>query len=272
MSSNFSQNDQLKVRGCAFQGNEAKKMGGAIGINRTRMNGYVVEISDCEFSNNKAGSAGGAIYVQLSSGDHQKKLATFDFNNCHFNNNRAGGMGGAFCQITEPLTGAATTLSHCSFSKNQVSASEGNLRTDWLQNRERIAAAGGAVAAVFQNEPDSLTTFRLYDCQFEENASAGVGGACYVESAQPDRVPVQFFDAVFNKNTAPEGSAIYHNALSKPLKLTGSNLPEGGVGQVAGATQRVFWEKALPKTPAEKPKGKWITDEKGNRIFTTFGN
>ncbi|MBL7796051.1 MAG: response regulator [Saprospiraceae bacterium] len=269
--SNFSQNDRLTIKNCTFENNRAKN-GGAVHVFRLRRAGFIIEMTDCRFNNNHATDHGGAVSIQLNAADHIKKQSVVDIKNCLFAGNRSGGLGGAICQLSDPLTGVATNLQHCTFTGNKALSGGTIARTDWINSGQTIKAAGGAIAALFLNEPDSLTTFWVTQCRFADNETDGAGGAFYMESDQTDPVPVSFYDVIFDANKAKTGDAIYLNSMHKPLILNGCLLKENNKTQIEGAVGLVHLiDQPFPEIRLNEP-GRWVTDENGNRIFHTFGN
>ncbi|MEM7143494.1 MAG: choice-of-anchor Q domain-containing protein [Verrucomicrobiota bacterium] len=179
------------INNCLFDNNTAAANGGGGAI---RHEGEGLDLIGCNFSNNRAtrrSGDGGAIRTN--------DALFFNLWGCSFNGNSAGDKGGAiFNQGTSGLMGA------CTF-------------------RENAAASGGALASV-----DSL--FDVDKCLFEGNtASVGDGGAIHFDNIGPS----EMYNCAFQGNRAASlGGAVYNEDSAL---FTVNCSFQGNAAQIAGA-------------------------------------
>jgi len=222
--------DNGQMTNCNFRGNQSSNSGGAIYYQNST---FVYQ--DCNFNGNACGTdnRGGAIYNTDSGAS---------FFNCDFTNNIATRTGGAihnrsddsisvvidncsFINNESRWGGAMTnydsttqiTISNCTFEQNEATTSGGALSNgfkarvsisdcDFKNNRAEDATAMSGLGGAIFNQNDS-TRLSIDSCLFEENISAGSGGAFYTGA----RSFVSFSNSIFSTNRAVTGGAISYS-------------------------------------------------------------
>ncbi|MDX1686171.1 MAG: hypothetical protein R3275_13115, partial [Saprospiraceae bacterium] len=188
-------NDDIVIRDCIFEENEADGRGGAV-----YNSGFSTTFDNCQFLNNTAGSSGGVYHNLIDETD----FSSVEFRGCAFIGNR-GNFGGAIS-----LYGNGTSLvDSCMFDQNMADAGGGALSIGFtnismisnsvFSNNE--ADRGGAIWQ--QNDTTSVT---IKNCDFSTNLCFGSnGGAIYQRGSASLRIS----DTRFEGNQANFGGAIF---------------------------------------------------------------
>lgn len=219
-----SNNAQLTIDDCEFNGNGTARSGGAIYAYGA---GFAVGVSvtDSSFDDNSADTSGGAIAVY--SRTHEASLS-IDGSSTFTNN--TGGIGGAVSVLTSTVAASTTIDGDATFSSNHSDSWGGAVYTGSYDGTATTTLTGGAAAAptfasnssivpggavATYSRNNGATTTVDGPASFTSNSSGTKGGAIYSSSYESDaRTTVTGTDgadpATFTRNTAGAvGGAIF---------------------------------------------------------------
>ena len=201
----MSDDGQLVVRRCVFEGNRSATSGGGLSCSGVLDTSLVVE--DCRFEGNESERGGGGL--SFAGASLQLRRTDFIANTVTRGNGGSGGGGAS-------LGNGDITVEHCRFIDNQAHfthaggvSSSGNSAAQRLRMSDTLFS-GNQVLDGFRGGAWYVDAFvrpaELLRCHFEDNL-AGEGGALYVNGTQCGGAEFSLSGSTFVGNATHAGGA-----------------------------------------------------------------